>query len=260
MATPVQAPQVATEYYMGQGMVFIGTKDATTGEPQGLRHLGNVTDLKLSLKTNVLELKEAMTGQRGLAKRLTTEVGASFAATLESLNRDNLAVALRGDATAVTGSTVVKQTFKAFKGTVLKLAHIGISAVTVYDAATGLTPYTVATDYTVNDNNISIPTTGAIASADSGSGVDVKVSYTYAAQDKVEAFSTGEKEYYVYFDGLNTANENKSVVVEIYKVAMDPLKELALINDKQAEIVFEGSCLLDSTRTSGSKYFTVRKV
>lgn len=255
-----QPAQNQTEYFMGQGMVFIGTKDATTGEPQGLRHLGNVTDLKLSLKTNTLELKEAMTGQRGLAKRLTTEVGASFAATLESLNQENLAIALRGAATTVAGGTVVKKTFKAFKGSMLKLDHIAISAVSVYDEATGLVAYTAGTDYVVNDNNITIPLTGGIATDDSGSGVDIKVSYTYAAQDKIESFTEGEKEYYVYFDGLNTADENKAVVIEVYKVAMDPLKELAMINDKQAEIVFEGSCLLDSTRATGSKYFTVRKI
>lgn len=256
----MQPAQNNTEYFMGQGMVFIGTKDAATGEAQGLRHLGNVTDLKISNKTNTLELKEAMTGQRGLAKRLTTEVGASFSATLESLNKENLAIALRGTFTDVVGGTVVKKTFKAFKGSVLRLDHIGISAVTVYDEATGLVPYDAGTDYVVNDNNLSIPLTGDIATADSGAGFDVKVSYTYAAQEKIESFTAGEKEYWVYFDGLNTADENKAVVVDLYKIAMDPLKELALINDKQAEIVFEGSCLLDSTRSTGSKYYTVRKI
>lgn len=255
-----QPAQVSTEYYMGQGMVFIGEKDAVTGEPKGLRHLGNVTDLKISLKTSVIELKESMTGTRGLAKRLTTEVGASFSATLESLNKENLAIALRGTAAAVIGGTVTKKTFKVFKGSMLRLDHIGISAVTVYDSATGLVAYTVTEDYVVNGNNISIPLTGDIATDDSGAGVDIKVSYTYAAQDKVDAFTEGEKEYYCYFDGLNTADENNAVVVEVYKIAIDPLKELALINDKQAEIVFEGTCLMDSTRVSGSKYFTVRKI
>ena len=255
-----QPAQIATEYFMGQGMVFIGTKDATTGEPQGLRHLGNVTDLKTSLKTSVIELKESMTGTRGLAKRLTTEVGASFSATLESLNKENLGIALRGAATEVATGSVTKQTYLVFKDSMVALDHIGISAVSVYDEATGLVAYDVTDDYLVNNNTISIPATGAIAALDSGDGVEVQISYTYAAQDKIEAFTEGEKEYYLYFDGLNTADENKAVVVEIYKVAMDPLKELALINDKQAEIVFEGSCLLDSTRATGSKYFTVKKL
>lgn len=254
-----QAAQNSTEYFMGQGQVFVGTKDATTGEAQGLRHVGNVTDLKLSLKTNVLELKEAMTGQRGLAKRLTTEVGASFSATLESLNPENLAIALRGSNTAVASGSVTKITYKAFKGTVLNLKHIDISAVSIYDDATGLVPYVAGTDYIVNDDSITIPLTGGIAADDLGSGVDIKVSYTYGAQDVMQSFTSGEKEYWVRFEGLNTADENKSVVVDVYKVAMDPLKELALINDKQAEIVFDGSCLLDSTRATGSKYFTVYK-
>ncbi len=255
----MQAPQNATQYFMGQGMLFVGLKDATTGEPMGLRHVGNCTDLKLSPKTNVIELKEAMTGTRGLAKRLTTEVSSSFSATLESLNKDNLAIALRGAITSKVSGTVTNEVATAFKGTLLKLAYAGISAVTV-KSGDGVTTYVAGTDYIVNDDSISIPLTGAIATADTGTGVGVKVNYSYKAQDIIDALVSGELEYWFRFEGLNTADTNKSVVVDVFKVAVDVLKELALIQDKQAEIVLDGSCLLDSTRATGSKYFRVTQV
>lgn len=255
-----QPAQVETQYFVGQGMVFIAERDTTTGKPKKMRHIGNVPKLETSLKTTVLELKESMTGTRGLSKRITTECAASFSATLESLNSENLAIALRGTTATEIAGTVVKQTYTAYANSLLPLDHIGISAVTVYDAATGLVPYVSGTDYVVNNNNISIPATGAIAALDiGGAGTDVKISYSYSQQEKVEAFAGTDKEYYVYFDGLNTADENAPVVVEIYKVAIDPLKTLAFIGDKQGEIVFEGSCLLDSTRTSGSQYFTITR-
>lgn len=255
----MQAAQNATQYFMGQGMVFIGLKEATTGEPKGLRHVGNCTDLKISNKTDTLELKESMTGTRGLAKRMTTGVGADFSAMLESLDKDNLAIALRGTATAKSAGTVTGEAVTAFKGTVCKLKYAGISAVTV-KGSSGTPTYVAGTDYVVNDDSITIPSTGAIAALDTGSGAALKVDYSYKAQDIIDAFAEGEKEYWVRFEGLNTADENRSVIVDIYKVAVDALKELAMIGDKQAEIELSGSCLLDSTRATGSKYYTVTKV
>ena len=57
---------------------------------------------------------------------------------------------------------------------------------------------------------------------------------------------------------MNTADENKPVVVTVHKFSSDPLKELALISDKLNDITLEGTGLADLTRPAGvSKYFSV---
>lgn len=68
------------------------------------------------------------------------------------------------------------------------------------------------------------------------------------------------------FEGLNTAEVDGStgrsspVVVEVFKFSTDPFQELALIADTVQSFVLEGSVLADGFRTTGSKYFNVKKL
>jgi hypothetical protein len=253
-----QAAQIDTKYFMGQGMVFLAEKNETTGEPLAMRHLGNVTDLKLQLKTTTIDLKEAMTGARGLAKRLTTENACTFSATLESLVKENLAIALRAAITDKVAGSATGETVTAFKSSLLPLRYAALvdDATLVVKSANGVTTYVKGTDYTVNTDSISIPVAGAIAALDTGDGVPLLIAYHYGAQTIVDAFTEPAKEYWLRFEGLNTAEENKSVIVNIFKISPDPLKELAMIGDKQAEISLDGACLVDSTRTgTDSRFF-----
>lgn len=92
------------------------------------------------------------------------------------------------------------------------------------------------------------------------SGMALLLSYTYGKQVLVDALSSGARELYMRFEGLNTVQENKPVVVEVFRFLTDPLKELALISDTVQQFVLEGSALADTTRMTGSKYFNVRKL
>jgi hypothetical protein len=51
-------------YYSGQGVVLLAERDAQ-GKPTGFVPVGNVSDLKITVSTSVLEHKESHTGQRG---------------------------------------------------------------------------------------------------------------------------------------------------------------------------------------------------
>ena len=62
------------------------------------------------------------------------------------------------------------------------------------------------------------------------------------------------------FEGLNTAEENAPVLVEVFNFLTDPLKELSLISDSVQQFVLEGSVLADSTKTTGSKFFKTIKL
>lgn len=74
------------------------------------------------------------------------------------------------------------------------------------------------------------------------------------------ALTEGVAEMAMRFEGLNTAEDNEPVVVEVFKFATDPLKELSLISDNFQQFVLEGSVLADSTKTTGSKFFHALKL
>lgn len=242
-------------YFSGQGVVLLAKRDAATGLPMGFTPVGNVSDLKISVAVSNIEHKESRTGQRAIDLRLTTETKASLSMTVENFLAANLSSALRGADVAVVGASVVGAAITAYLGKVVSLPHIKVSAVVIKDGATTLV---AGTDYEVNLD------AGSIKFADTISGVvdgdALSIDYTHASQVKVDALTDAAPELYMRFEGLNTAEGNAPVVVEVFKFATDPLKELALISDAIQQFTLEGSVLADSKRTTGSKFFSVRKL
>lgn len=327
-------------YYSGQGQVFLGGRQAN-GKPGKLLAIGNVSDLKISVETTVVEHKEAQTGQRGIDLRLQTETKASLSMTMESFVATNLAQALRGTNTARTASSVTGEAISLYPGGVTGLGHINVSAVAIKQnaGATTLTAYVddvTPYDYKVNTDAGSIlvndgsslawanlgvaasaiavgaTTTVTVSSAANAAvggtiyvrgfagadaadindqhftitavtattitfavdttgdtitvtgsklvwdGVAGTADYGWTDQNLIDALNVGITDIYMRFEGLNTAQSNQPVVVEVFRFSTDPLKELALISDTVQQFVLEGSVLLDSLQTTGSKYFSVK--
>lgn len=263
---------VTEEYFSGQGVCMIASRDATTGAPTGFRPLGNVPALSIKNATTTLEHKESTTGQRGTDKRLTTEIKVNLEMTMENFNSRNLALTTRGGYTDVASGSVTAEAMKAYEGLISATAHIKISAVTVKMGATTLVAYTA--DATPWDYKVNLETGGILFNTSAGltsAGVppnitytsgekDVTVDYTYATQVKVDAFTAGSPELYLRFEGLNTAENNDPVVVEVFKFAVDPTQDLSLISDTLQSFVLAGSVLKDDKRLTGSPYYKVTKI
>jgi hypothetical protein len=242
-------------YYSGQGVVLIGPRD-TLGKPAGLTAIGNVSDLKITVATTVIEHKESQTGQRGIDLRLQTETKANLSCTMERFDSANLGRALRGTATKETGATVTAEAI-TFPGisTISPLQHAKVSAVTVHDGGTALV---LGTDYLLNTEAGSIEWLSSTATLAMTAGTTaLTVDYTYATQYLIDALTQPLTEYWMRFEGLNTADGNNPVIVDIFKFSVDPLKELALISDTIQQFVLDGTVLADPLQTTGSKYFKV---
>jgi hypothetical protein len=239
---------------------MIGSRDAE-GNPIGLVPVGNVSDLRIAVATSVLEHKESQSGQRSIDLRLTTETKCNLTMTMESFNADNLNIALRADTTTVTAGTASAVTYTAGiqLGKVMPLAHMSISGVLLVSSSSTMVAYQTGDadgdwDYKVNTDAGSI-----MWASNPNSSIldddDVDVTYTYAAQKVVNALTQGATDYFLRFEGLNTAASNEPVVIEVFRFSVDPLKELSLIGDGVQQFVLEGNVLADNLRTTGSKYF-----
>jgi hypothetical protein len=242
-------------YYSGQGVCLIGSRDPVTGLPLALLPVGNVSALSIQIATTILEHKNAQDGQRAIDLRLITETKATLSMTMERFDSTNLATTLRGTSAKQTGATVTAEAHKAYLGAVTPLNHMKVSAVTVHK---GASVAVLGTDYLLNTEAGSIQflaTSALILDGDA-----ITVDYTYATQYLTDSMTLGLTDMYLRFEGLNTADTNAPVVVEVFKFNTDPLKELALISDTVQQFVLTGDVLLDGTRTSGSKYFNVRQL
>lgn len=251
-----------SNYYSGQGIVLLGDRDVATGKGSNFVPIGNCPSLKVSVATSVVEHKESQTGTRGIDLRLTTEVKASLSLVLENYSPANLAIALRGTSASVTGSSVTGEAGVFAKGMVMPLARIGVSAVVVKKSAATLVLFVAGTgtavngewDYKLNPEAGSLMFASTTKTAGLVNGDALTIDYTFATQGTIDALTTASSEKYVRFEGLNTADSNKAVIVECFRFLTDPLKELSLIGDTVQQLTLDGTILMDALQT-GSKYF-----
>lgn len=230
-------------YFSGQGKVKLApiVNGVIAG---GHRWVGNVPDLKPSFKATSLKHKESYTGQRLQDKQITSELDASFTATLEEWSPENVALATRGTVQKTTSGSVTNEASPVGlqAGDTWALANGNVSSVVIKDSAT--TPATVApTKYNVD------PVMGTVEILDvTGLTLPLTASYTKGIVTVVPFFTEAVKEVSLLFEGINTADDNKKVRVELYRVALDPTKELGLISENFGQFQLEGTALIDNTR------------
>ena len=234
-----------SHYASFQGRVYLGKRDMN-GLPIEVRSPGNVAELKLSLKTEVLEHYESQSGQRSLDHRMVKSKSASVNLTIEEFTPENLALALYGTYVATSSGTVIDEPIGCAAPVVgdrYFLAHPKVSTLVVRDSAGTPGTLTLGTHYTADTDF------GAIQFLDTtGLTAPFKASYAFGNVAEIGIFTQPLPERFLRLEGLNTAQGNTRVLVELYRVAFDPLKELALISNDYNKFELEGSLLADSTK------------
>ena len=232
-------------YASFQGRVFLGKRDAA-GLPIEVRSPGNVAELKLSLKTDVLEHYESQSGQRSLDHRMVKQKSATVNLTIEEFTKENLALALYGTHVVGIPGTVTAEPVGGATPTVgdrYFLAHPKVSNLVVTDSAGTPATLTAGTHYTADLDF------GAVQFLDTtGLTAPFKANYGYGTATEIGIFTQSVPERYLRLEGLNTAQGNAKVLVELYRVAFDPLKEIAFISDEYNKFELEGALLADASK------------
>ncbi|MEQ8511228.1 MAG: hypothetical protein RJP96_02770 [Algiphilus sp.] len=173
------------------------------------------------------------------------------AITFQSLSIPNLARALRGTISDVAADSVTDEEHTAYKGALIRTEFMDISSVTVTDDEATPNPFTEGTDFRVTGAGIVILEDGTITDE-----TTLLISYDYGAQRVVEALTEGQKEYTLYFDGLNEADGNRNVAVDIHRIKFGLPETLQMISDEYATLATTGEALLDPNQTGqGSSKF-----
>lgn len=233
-------------YYASfQGRVYLGKRDPN-GNPIEARSPGNVAELSLSLKTDVIEHYESQTGQRAVDLRLVKQKSATVALTIEEFTKENLALALYGNHVSVNSGSVTNEVVGGTApviGDRYFLAHPMVSALTIKDSASTPATLTAGTHYTADMNF------GAIQFLNiTGFTAPFRANYTYGAVTEIGIFTQPLPERFLRLEGVNTAASNAKVLIELYRVAFDPLKKFDIISNELNTFELEGSLLADSTK------------
>ena len=244
-------PIPTSYYYSGQGRLGIGTRNASSGQLDNVLFIGNVTSLTIDIGTQKFEHKESMSGSRATDVSINQEKNASFKFNSESLRLDLLELGLYGTRSTVGSGSVVGETHVVKKGYAIPLKHPNVSSVVVKKAGA---PVTESGNW---DRDDKFGTVYILAgSAALSDGDTVTIDYSYAARDKIEAFTQATApERYLRFEGLNTV-DGSFRMIEIPRGAFDPMTGMELINEELGGGEFSGSILPDLTIVNGdSQYF-----
>lgn len=238
-------PQIEQFSSMQSGELFVKLK---TGGP--MRQIGYWKEGKISVETDDKAIPNYVTPGGGNAETLVRikKVGIEF--TFYNLNPENMAFMLYGTTERATATTVTDEVQTVYANSVTPLAGLidtSYASIAV-KSEDGLTTYVKDTDYYVETGGIVIPSTGALATLDTGDGVVVKVTYKTLAADVIQALIHKGKEYAVRFISQNEARGNNPEICDMFRVKFSPTKELTLVDDDFKAIKMEGEILSDPSR------------
>lgn len=232
---------IDTQYFSFQGIVTLGTAGRNDLEEY---EVGNCPSLSIDLAVETIEHTESWSGQRMTDLRLIKAKKASVKMTLEGFSLDNLALGLYGTpATRAAGTVTAESLGTVQAGMVYPLANpIGVSGVVVKDGA----------NTTVSASQYELDATfGTIKVLDTtGTTMPWSVDYSYGAAKNLVMFLNNPPARKLRLRGVNTAQSNAPVMVELYRVQFDPIKNLSMIQDDLGKLEFEGSALADPTKAN----------
>lgn len=223
------------------------------GAAAGLMEIGNVSISALNVTEDVKELKDYTAAGGGTYNEVRRVQSVELAITVHDLSASNLALALRGTASANSTSAVVDESHVAYVGAFIPTNKPPASITSVKKSpATALTE---GVDYEVVPGGINILEGGSppiVANGDT-----VLISYTPAASDVIEALTKSGKEYEVFFSGINEARSGKLATLHGYRWKPGPASSVGLIGDDYAGLELTGKLLKDSSKTGTgiSQYF-----
>lgn len=238
MATKVYKP------YLTSGQVYLRDADDPAAP---MLPVGNCSALTLSAEEEVIEQQDFTTPGGGTYAEVRRIKGVKVNMTLHDFNRENIARATKGTVTGVAAGTITAEPHTAHKGALIRLAHPSPSSVAVKN---GATTYVAGTDYEVRGEGVFVTESSNIPDATA-----VTVDYAHAEYDVVEALTSSGKNWHLSFGGMNEADSDKPVVLDVWKLSLGGANELSMIGTDMGELAFEGKCLADTTKGTGSSKF-----
>lgn len=226
--------------YVGSGKVY-----AQVGSG-GYRWIGNSSGLSIAIREKTVELQNYDDPAGGVESSVSRIQGGEITLALHELSPANLALALYGENSSVNGGTVSNESHVAHHGCLTRLSGVSPTAVTVTVGGSS------KTGYEVTPGGIYIPEGSDIAD-----GATMAVSYTFAATDVIQTMIHSGVELSLIFDGINSAQDERPCVVELYRVRFSPTKERLYKGENFSKLELTGKLLRDDSKTGNgvSKYF-----
>lgn len=230
---------MAKQYISLQGKFYLA--EITNGVAAAMRHLGNVPEFELEIGADLVEHQESTSGQRTTDFTMVKTTSVNFKGQLEEINPENLEYILSGMKSEVATKTVTDESLGTVKaGEEIKLDGYNLTQVSFKAGAA-----TIATDKYVLDLVF-----GTVIFNDvTGLTDPILATYTTGAVTHTSLASDFEKEYELFFKGINTATGD-SMAVRLWRTKKSPETTFPLIHEDLGQYEISGQALSDVSKGS----------
>lgn len=233
---------------------WLKAREAGSGAP--FQKVGLVSTVQQTIETNDITLNDTTTPQGGEYDAVSRITSMSLSINFRELYTWVLAALVWGDATSVASTTVTDEEVTAVPGSTAALAQMPLEITEVTDA-TGTTTYDEVDDYIMTGSGIEFVEGGAISAS-----TPVKVTYTTAAVDVIEALTNSGKVFEFLFEGENAAGTQKRIECRYWRCRLNPANQQDWINvDDFLQSQATAKVLSDPTKVGAgkSKYCRIKK-
>ena len=242
--------EIATPYrYAGQGRVLVSDRLAD-GTPAGFFDIGGVSKVDIICQDTILEHFSSVTGAAVRDKVFHLKRTVNVAITVTQLSISNIAWMFSGGVVDIPGG-VSNTVISAKVGAIHALDYVNVSSVVV-TSADGSIIYVEGLNYTINAEagSIHINEDQSVAVDPIIDGAALLLSFSYTNQTEISPFTDNDSVVSLRFEGLNTAAEDKPVVLNFYKVSRGILKKFSVLSGHAATVDLDLQLIADQTRNN----------
>ena len=226
---------MAKKYISLQGKFYLS--EIVNGVAGAMRHIGNVPEFELEITTDQVEHQESTSGQRTTDFVLTKTTGVNFSGQLEEVDDENLQYILSGMKSEVASKPIANELLGTVKaGEEIKLKGYALTDVSFNAGATTVDKG----KYTLDEVFGTVIFNEAIAEP-------VTASYTTGAVSHTTIASDFNKEYELFFKGINTAT-SEHMAVRLWRTKKSPETTFPLIHEELGQYEISGQALSDTEK------------
>lgn len=240
-------------------------KAREVGSGLPFQKVGLVSTIQHATETNSLTLADTTTPQGGEYDSLDRVTSVSLSINFREIFSWVLAALVWGNVTSVAATTVTGEEHVADVDGTIALAQMPLTISSVSNEA-GTTDYDEFDDWVMTGSGIEVVAGGAletaIKAAAPGTPFKVRVDYSSAAVDVIEALTNSGKTFEFLFEGENAAGTQKRVEARFFQCRLNLATQMDWINTEDfGGFQATAKVLRDSTKVGAgtSKYFKIKK-
>ena len=250
------------DYFLGRGKLYLSPLDSSS-LPGAFRDLGNAPSFNFSVEEENLEHFSSRAGLKVLDKRVAISKAVSGGFSLDELNHENAGLFFGGTISSVTNPAVAGVGADAGSEIIITTSsEVGRAypLLTLYDGTGIATAFSARTIPVITEDPTGTPADGVLDTdyeidKDSGLMFILEASSVLPAGSTIGWWSAADasapatlqimsalkasvQEYALRFEGVNPANSDEKLVLDIYSSQISADGDMPMIGDEFATMSF----------------------